>query len=177
MKTVFFGDSITAGFLNLNSHENVINLGISGDKINNLIGRIEDVFRHKPDQMFILIGINDFLNMKNYWGEPIKINIKYMYGVLLKLIHDNLPDTKVFCTSILPISVDSENLNLWNQEIDQLNLFIKQLTGTYEYQYLNLNVAFKGPDNQMDPKYTYDGVHLSKNGYDLFYEMIQDFIV
>ena len=38
----------------------VINKGISGNKVNNLLERFEDDFKQiKPDYIFILIGVND----------------------------------------------------------------------------------------------------------------------
>ncbi len=178
MKLVYLGDSITAGFNQLNNHKNVINLGISGDKINNLIGRIERVIEENPDRLIIMIGINDFLNMKNYWGFPIKVNIKYMYGVLIKMIHDNLPNTEVILLSILPISIDlnSESLKNYNNYLNLLNKHINNLAKTYGYEYIDINKVFLNSDSILDHKYTPDGVHLNDLGYELYYNLIKEYL-
>ena len=174
MKTVFLGDSITKHFDLLINHENVVNLGIGGDKINNVIGRLETLFCEKPDRVIILIGINDYLNMKNYWGSPIKINIKQMYGVLLKMIHDNLPNTEVYCVSILPVSmdIDEKTVSSYNRDIIKMNRFISQLVIPYEYTYLDLHSKFLQED-RLNPSLTTDGVHLSSAGYSLFYKLVK----
>ena len=177
MKTIYFGDSITAGFQQLDQHHDVINLGVSGDKINNLIGRVEEVISYKPDQLVIMIGVNDYLNMKNYWGSPIKLNIKYMYGVLIKLLHDNLPNCKIVCLSILPVSMDIEPniLREFNLDIIKLNSYIKTIAATYLYEYLDIHQYFIDSDGKLDAHYTTDGVHLSDEGYKHYYSFIRKY--
>lgn len=83
MKIVFFGDSITDcgrdrqnekslgdGFVKILSDKllplypdmgiELINKGVSGDRVSDLLARVEeDVIAHKPDAAVIMIGIND----------------------------------------------------------------------------------------------------------------------
>lgn len=179
MKIVYFGDSITEEFTLLNQLDHVVNLGISGNKINNLIGRLDDVFLEHPDRLIIMIGINDYLFGKNHWGHPFKSNIKYMYGVLLKLIHDNLPNCDVICVSILPISIDldSSKLLAYNNDIVKYNSYIETLTKTYLYQYVDIHSKFLNPEGCLDSKYTRDGVHLNERGYQHYYTLISPFLV
>lgn len=171
MKTIYFGDSITKRFTQLKHHDNVLNFGNGGDTIIDLIGRIESIITENPDQLYIMIGINDYLRMKNYWGNPLKTNIKMMYGILLKLIHDNLPNTKVHCISILPISIDEKN-EIANQEIIKLNSYIQKLTETYLFSYIDLHTHFL-QNKELSSNYTIDGVHLSEEGYNLYYSLIK----
>lgn len=166
MKIVYLGDSITEWFHYLESHDNVSNFGISGNTIIDLIGRVETVFDKKPDRILIMIGINDYLRKNNYWGNTLKTNINMMYGILLKLIHDNLPDTEVYCLSILPVSVDQDNIQ-FNDEIVKLNRYINTLTRSYKYNYVDLHKHFMDSEG-LHSHYTTDGVHLSEKGYDLY---------
>ena len=72
MKIVFFGDSLTQGTYGANYVNKVaaamrghhfINAGVDGDTSLNLYRRLEkDVIAHKPDAVFIMIGINDALS-------------------------------------------------------------------------------------------------------------------
>ncbi len=174
MKSIFFGDSITSKFLQLSKHDNVLNFGVGGNVIIDLIGRIESVFEKRPDQLFLMIGINDYLRQEKYWGLPLKTNIKMMYGVLLKLIHDNLPYTKVYCVSILPVSIDTANSKA-NDAIIKLNEHIQNLSSTYMYTYLDLHTSFCSK-YELNAKYTTDGVHLSEEGYNLYYSLIKDLL-
>ncbi len=175
-KVVFFGDSITASFQQLQSHSNVINMGISGDKIHNLIGRIEEIISLKPDRLFILIGVNDLLNEKEFWGSYIKVDFKVVYYALTKLIKDNLPNTEVFLQSILPISINHKDVELYNKIIRQMNTTIQGYAEVFGWTYLDLYSKFQTKDNLMNPIYTTDGVHLSIKGYNLFYQLIHKYL-
>ena len=58
---VFFGDSITSGYKieEFYPKNNVINSGTGGDTTENLLERMNDVYKYNPSKVFILIGIND----------------------------------------------------------------------------------------------------------------------
>lgn len=175
-KIVFFGDSITAGFTQLDLHSNVINMGVSGDKIYSLIGRIEEIIAQKPDKLFVLIGINDLLNEKEYWGKYIKVDFDLLYFALIKLIKDNFPDAEIYLQSILPISIKHKDVKEMNKEIRQMNRVIKDHTKAFNWTYIDLYNEFKLKDKSMNPDYTTDGVHLNTKGYDLFYKLIKEYL-
>ena len=69
MKIVFLGDSLTWGGYGGNfvtevakqmPEHNIINEGIGGDTVVNLLRRVEEVIEtHKPDAMFVMVGGND----------------------------------------------------------------------------------------------------------------------
>lgn len=69
MRVIFFGDSLIKGTLGINFVQKIatalpnhqfINAGVNGDTSLNLYRRVyEDVIKHKPDGVFIMIGIND----------------------------------------------------------------------------------------------------------------------
>lgn len=177
-RIVYFGDSITWGFEQLNNHDNVVNLGISGNKTTDLIGRFSDVIKEQPDIIFVMIGTNDFLVKHEYWGDKIIIDIEATYHALLSLIRDNLPNAKVYLISIPPIRVDDEKYDSfrWNLDIDYMNTFIQHEALSFGFKYLNLADKLKDTDQELKPEYTTDGVHFSTLGYRVYYDFIKSYL-
>ena len=62
---VFFGDSITRGsnFHKRYPNKKIINLGFSGDTLTGMVARVEMIKAFKPEQIFVLGGINGLTNM------------------------------------------------------------------------------------------------------------------
>ena len=172
-KVVFMGDSITAGFKQLNEFSHVKNMGIGGYKSTELIPLVKELRWEQPEVLFLMIGINDFLCNKRYWPHGYTIPFDKTYDVLLDLITTNLPRTKIYLSSILPMSGRSEgllaeeNVYRFNQEIDVINQFIFQKSKAYKCTYLDLNSIFKH-DGLMHKTYTIDGIHLSETGYTVY---------
>lgn len=172
-KVVFMGDSITAGFKLLNQYPNVKNMGIGGYKSTELIPLVKELRLEQPDVLFLMIGINDFLCNKRYWPHGYTIPFDKTYDVLLDLITTNLPRTKVYLSSILPMNgrpegmLVVENIVKFNQEIDVINQFIHQKSKAYKCQYLDLNTLFK-ENGLLKQSFTIDGIHLSEEGYHVY---------
>ena len=177
-KIVFYGDSITNRFELLKQNKNVVNLGIGGDKTTDLIGRVLEIIREKPEKVFLMIGINDFLVKKSYWQEFFNIDFEVTYNALIKLLSDNLPKAEFTLLSILPICQIKtyDILTQYNQEIDTLNNYIKSIANSYNYNYLNIAKVFKDNQNFLKREYTDDGVHLNSLGYETYYDLVKDLI-
>jgi len=177
MKTVFFGDSLTAGFIQLDSISSVVNLGISGNKTIDLIGRIYEVIDNQPDQVFLLIGTNDYLVTEGYWQIKLTIDFTVLYHALVTLLKDNLPDATIYAVSIPPVQLretyDSVKANM---DIDQLNLYIKEETELFQTVFLDLNSALKNKDNMIDKDYTTDGVHFTPLGYQVYFDLVRKYL-
>jgi lysophospholipase L1-like esterase len=77
MKIVFFGDSLTEATIGVSFVDKVaaampghrfINEGVNGDTSLNLLRRVDnDVLKHKPDGVFVMIGVNDAVS----YVEPV----------------------------------------------------------------------------------------------------------
>jgi len=176
MKIAFFGDSITQNFKLLDNHENVVNLGRSGDKITDLICRFFSLMDELPDRIFLMIGVNDFLVSKGYWQKKLNIDIVSLYMALLALLRDNIPHKDIYLLSILPINIASVDNYLWNHEIDVYNLFFEGQAKRLGYKYLDLAKHFKDEQNNMNIAYSGDGVHLTEAGYQLYYDLIKELL-
>ena len=172
-QVVFMGDSITAGFKLLNQFPHVKNMGIGGFKSTELIPMVKELRLEQPEVLFLMIGINDFLCNKRYWPHGYTIPFHKTYDTLLDLITINLPRTKVYLSSILPMNgrqdglLVKENVFLFNQEIDIINQFIKEKSKSYKATYLDLNAIFK-ENGLLKDDYTIDGIHLSEQGYQVY---------
>ena len=66
----------------------VINKGIAGNKVNNLIERFEQDFKEvKPDYVFILIGVND--TWHDYPNQKTTKKFEEEYELLITKIQEN----------------------------------------------------------------------------------------
>ncbi len=173
--TVFLGDSLTESF-DLIKHfgrNDIHNRGMSGNLTDHVLYRMEEITNAKPKTVFLMIGINDLFQGNS--PETVFNNIE---KILDKLIEDT-PDTLRYLQSILP--VNEERL----LSDGQINVSIYQLNNRLEeycidqpmLNYINLHPDFLNHKGQMDSKYTYDGVHLTPDGYILWANLITEYLV
>lgn len=165
---VFFGDSITSGYKieEFYPKNNVINSGISGNVTNDLLERMEDVYKYNPSKVFLLIGIND-LN-RGYSAEEILSNIQK----IINNIKTHRKYTKIYIESIYPINRNvfeekdySFNEKINNDIIKELNNKIKILCKENKIQYIDVYNSLLDNDGNLKDIYTNEGLHLSDLGY------------
>lgn len=160
---VFLGNSITEGFDfdAFFEKSKIINRGINSDHIDGLIERLQySVIELRPSKLFILIGINDI------GAQDSDSTILDNYSILLKMIAENLPDTKVFIHSILPTSSDWKNCP--PEKIIRLNQKLKDLTFHHKFNWIDVYSLFVDKDSFLKSDLTSDGLHLNHNGYQLW---------
>lgn len=158
---VFLGDSLTNACEWHEFFRNVHlkNRGISGDTTNGLLNRIDEVIESKPRKIFMMIGIND-LNQ----GRNVEV-ILNTYKIILKSFQDKTSKTEVFVQSILPLNNQKHPNNGTNNKIIELNAQLRILTQEFSFHYIDLFSAFLDENNQLDARYTIDGIHLNGQGY------------
>ena len=107
---VFVGDSIT-DFYPLDDYYADLNLatynrGIGGDTTGGLLDRMKvSLYDLAPSKIVLMIGINDI-----FGGGKNNAYVKNNYNKILKKISKNLPDAKVYCMSLLPISLELQHI-------------------------------------------------------------------
>lgn len=179
-KVIFLGDSITRGFAQLDRFKNVINMGISGNRTLEVIGRLNSVAIEKPDKLFLMIGINDFIINKEKWGDHLKIPFLESYHLLLHTLKLSTPKTKFFIQAILPLNVSmivsNEEVKNFNKEIDELNMEIKKMAKKFDMTFIDFTQEFKNKNNYLKEEFTMDGLHLNEAGYEVFYNQVKKFI-
>lgn len=173
-QTVFVGDSITAkyklDYFYRDTNIQMYNRGISGDTSDWLLTRMQvSVLDIAPARIVLMIGTNDINEGKT--SEEIAKN----YDEILGLISHNLPDTEVYCISIIPQNTDhSDKAYENNQRIISANEKIESLAISYGYKYLNLYDRLATATGVLHKIYSTDGLHLSMKGYEVWTEAMKE---
>ena len=197
-KVVFLGDSITQqgenfegegtykGFItslreNVSQEVELINKGIGGNKVPDLLLRYnDDVLKLKPNIVFIYIGINDVWH-KYDWGSGTDIDI-YEKG-LRKIITDiKAVGAKIILCTPTVIGEnngefklnnnfkDIDTMEIMNKDLDAFSDVVRNLSSEFNTDLLDLRKKFKEyiseNNDQNMPKgvLTSDGVHLNNEG-------------
>lgn len=165
---VFFGDSITSGYKieEFYPKNNVINSGTGGDTTENLLERMEDVYKYNPSKVFILIGINDLNRGKSI--DEILDNIQR----IVNNIKTNRKYTNIYIESVYPINRNvfedkdySFNNDISNDTIKELNDRLSNLCKENSIQYVDVYNNLIDSEGNLKEDYTKEGLHLTDLGY------------
>ena len=164
-KIVFFGDSITDADHQLNAYQplgqgyvrqvhnllqagypelnlEIINRGISGDQITNLLSRYEkDVRQVNPDWLFIYIGINDawrHLEGKEEDNDALRA-FQNNYRTLIEKIRSTI-DVKLRLVS--PFLAEKDRKDPFRQKLSHYQTILDDLGAEFEVTVIHLQRAF-----------------------------------
>lgn len=180
---VFLGDSIT-DFYDVRSafsDYNVVNSGINGNRTNDIINDMYNrVYRYNPSKVIILIGINNLLYDTDD-TEKVVDDIEK----ISKEIGKKSPNCKIYIESIYPVNDDWRiKYNNDVPKIDELktkiihtNDKIKELCEEKNYNYVDIYSSLIDENNELDKKYTDDGLHPNTEGYEIITEKIEEKII
>lgn len=140
----------------------ILNRGISGDVIEGVYNRLDDIIDEQPNKIYLMIGINDFIN-----DENCKVSKAWAsYEKVIKKIRESLPQTILYVQSTLPLSAEkSEKYGDVNTKVVELNKLLDAGKERYKYVYLDIASLLKAEDGTLASTNTTDGVHLSADGY------------
>ena len=166
---VFFGDSITEGYNVKEFFEeyNVVNSGISGNKTEDLINRIEsDLYDYNPSLVIIQIGTNDL--RENIKDKDIIKNIK----TIIKEIKKNRKKANILIESIYPLNRDMDkeywsdiNPEYNNKHITIVNKKLKELCKKEHIKYIDIYSSLLDKNSNLKEIYSKEGLHLNDLGY------------
>ncbi len=162
---VMLGNSITEGgnWKRLLGDSTVLNRGISGDVTFGVLNRLDEVLRHKPSKIYLLIGINDLSR-----NTPEEVIIENIFSIA-KRIQSRSPKTEVFVQSILPINETFKNyppaFRDKSKSIITINTQLARFADRMKYHFIDVGNSFSGGDGRMEAKYATDGLHLNQLGY------------
>lgn len=168
-KLIFIGDSLTEYFnwQNRFSEYDAVNLGISGETVEGLLGRIDRIISSikNPDYIFIMTGIN------NIAMEDFKI--LESYKKIVSELSSKFKETVIIVQSILPVNL------YWidNGIIKTINRKLKEIAHELNAEYLDVFSHFI--DSKGSPNSEYfldDGVHLNDKGYDVWAKAVEGFL-
>lgn len=157
---VFLGDSISER-LPLDAAfpgRNMVNRGIGGDHIPGVIERLDvSVERLEPERVYLLIGVNDLV-----WVKNKSINdFVAQYSELLTKLEKAAPEATILVESVLPTR------GTWakhNAKVDEFNALIRPLAEGKGFDYVDLHPWMSDAEGELIAEYTIDGIHLSLEG-------------
>ncbi|HMR18628.1 MAG TPA: GDSL-type esterase/lipase family protein [Sphingobacterium sp.] len=162
---VFLGNSLTdAGRWNdIIAGQAVLNRGISGDISYGVLARLDEVLRHKPKKIFLMIGVNDL--KRNVPTE----NIIQNYARILQKIQQESSKTTIYLNSILPINpnkliesfktVSSGDIQVLNTALYAWSQANKRV------HYIDLHQVVADSQGYLREDITPDGIHLEVAAY------------
>ncbi|GAA3746943.1 hypothetical protein GCM10022239_23070 [Leifsonia bigeumensis] len=155
-RIVFLGDSITASgdWAGWFPDADTVNLGVSGNKTDDVLERIDDVIAAAPDDISLLVGTNDLGHRLSV--EHVVRNIQ----LLLVELRRTLPGTRMLLQSIMPRGAE------FAEQVQEANIHLWQFAPTVHAQYLDVWPALAGDDGGIRPEFSGDRLHLTPEGYE-----------
>lgn len=174
---IFLGDSLTDNceWSELFDNTDIKNRGIAGDTTEGILNRIDSITKSNPRKIFIMVGINDIGD-----GVSSDETIKN-YKSIIDSIKNKSPKTEIYIQSILPCNSNLMDKNERNERrniknITKINEKLINLANSEKCIYIDLYKIFKDSNNELDSKYSIDGIHLNSDGYMLWKKYIYDYI-
>jgi lysophospholipase L1-like esterase len=165
---VFLGDSMTNRFpVEIYFPKMlVVNRGIGGDTMGcirhyGVYNRLEStVYNLHPQKIIMMIGANDLILSA---GTPFETKL-VQYEYLVWKIRNDLPDTELWCVSVLPARLKFANKNVPIRKFNQQG---KKVAKKYGAKWLDAYPRFLDVQGELKKELAIDSVHLSPAGYDL----------
>ncbi len=166
---VFFGNSITAmgNFQEAFPTVRSINMGYMGDDTKGMLRRVNAIKSVQPKKVFLMAGINGLM-------EQTEEEFERRYTILVDSIRSSVPEAKIYLESILPIR--SLCYERDNTKISKTNAIIKHVAEERGLTYVDLYSLYIS-DGALPADMTFDGIHLRKEAYCLWYETIDEYIM
>ena len=167
---VFFGDSITCdgNFDKLFPVLKVVNLGVYGDTLGDLLRRVPEVKAENPARVFLLGGINSLRpdNVEECLSQYVR---------LLDALKSACPRARIVVQSVLPVGAELDPDGRENEAVCRFNEGLEKLAGEKGCAWANLWAAYE-KDSVLDPALTRDGLHLNFNAYGLWAQAVASYL-
>jgi lysophospholipase L1-like esterase len=176
-EVIFLGDSITdyCEWSELFGNPKIKNRGISGDRTDGVLNRLDEILQAQPQKIFLMIGINDL-----FQGREVD-KVFTNYKTIVEKITDNLPETKLFIQSVLPVNNHKVREKLFasfdNTKVINLNAKLQELAKDFSLPYIDLAAIFADIQRELDENLTTDGVHLNGEAYLMWKKIIEKNVV
>jgi beta-glucosidase len=171
---IFIGDSITQGWERAGkavwdeyyAKRNAVNLGISGDRTQHVLWRLENgnIEGIRPKLAVLMIGTN---NAGDNTSEQIAAGVK----VIIEKLRSKLPQTKILVLAIFP---RGENPSDPRRRVNEgANAIIKGLADGQMVHYLDIGPKFLAADGSLSREVMPDLLHLNESSYRTWAESIE----
>ena len=175
-RVVFMGNSITEEWVRIHpeffKENNYIGRGISGQTSYQFVVRFrEDVINLKPKLVVINAGTNDVAENTGPYNEDIT------FGNIVSMVElAKANKIKVILTSVLPASGFKWNKKITDaaDRIAGLNARIEAYAKAHKIPYVDYyKEMVSGSERALNPDYSKDGVHPTKEGYAVMEALIK----
>ena len=164
---VFIGDSITdyAEWEDMFPSIKIANRGISGDRTDGILKRLDSIYSTSADRAFIMIGTNDFS-----LGISVDEVFENYRAIATKLSEHGM---KIYIQSTI---LGGKLLENRNTKIVELNNKLQLLaTQSNLITFIDLNAGLS-KDYLLNPMYSRDGLHLNGKGYAVWKGIISSYV-
>ena len=171
---VFIGDSITQAWENpgrkvwakFYGKRNAVNLGISGDRTQHVIWRLDNgnLYNIQPKAAVIMIGTN---NSGSNTSQEIADGLK----IIVKQIRTKSPKTKILLLGVFPRGTNKADKK--RQVNEGANAIFSKLDDGKHVHYLDIGPKFLEKDGTLTREIMPDLLHLSEKGYSIWAESIE----
>lgn len=167
---VFIGDSMFKNYPinDYFSNTNLVNRGIAGDTAEKVLKRLDQIIKIKPSVVIINAGTNDIVRTNQTVDQIVRSILKIKFQ-----LEDNLPGVKVYILTLQPVLRDHEITikeymkHRNNDIIDSINEELEVFTSL-----VDTSSDLKDSNNNLKLSYTTDGLHLTKEGYSVFSQVL-----
>jgi lysophospholipase L1-like esterase len=176
---IFIGDSITESWggpgrdvwAEYYSDRNAVNLGISGDRTQHVLWRLDNgnIDGIRPKVAVIMIGTNNSNGTDNTAAE-----IADGVRAIVEKLRDRLPDTKILLLDIFP---RGRQINNQRGKILQTNQILQKLDDGEHVFFHSIGYEFIEDDGSIKPEIMPDALHLTPRGYRIWADAIEDELV
>lgn len=155
-----------------------INLGISGDRLEHMLYRIQpkaqgglgqlDHKELKPDYVVILAGIN------NSWASETPADASIVAGVkaLVASVHARQPKARIILQSLMPTQEVARTRDIVIPVNRELKAFAEQDQQRAYLTFVDLYPHFLTPEGSQNSALFYDGLHPSEAGYRVWRDVL-----
>lgn len=175
-KAVFMGDSITQCWYDADpsffNDNNFACRGISGQTTSHMLVRMrKDVVDLHPKYVVILAGTNDIAKNNGF------IEVDEIYGNIVSMCEiAKANKVKPVICSVLPVKQYKWRPEVTDcaERIIRLNAMLEDYAKASRCIYVDYHSVMKDDENGLPQKWSYDGVHLNGDGYDVIEKIILD---
>ena len=170
---VFLGNSIIfwAEWSEFLGNRHIRNRGIPGDTSYGVLDRLDEVTGGKPAKVFLMIGINDLAR-----NVPPNVLLQNCERIVRR-IKEESPGTKMYLQTLLPTNDSFNKLpNHCNKDdlIRMVNAGLVDLSKAEQVTFIDLYSQFVDHAGKLKKELTWDGVHLTAEGYTKWAEILKE---
>ena len=179
IQLVWIGDSITDAWRGGEQNKiykerwgkyNPLNIGISGDKTEHVLWRLEngelDGLAGGTKLAVIMIGTNNLGNQPRATPEDTAEGVK----CVVAKVREKLPDAKVLLLAVFPRG--KEATNPFRAQLKTLNDRISKLDDGQQVKYLDISDAFLDDDGTLPADVMPDQLHPNLKGYQIWADAV-----